>query len=273
MKRNHDQKSNGNAWIAAALIGILVFCGDHIYEYCVEYQTADRSYQKLQEDVVLVEEEETMTSNAKNAKTKQKTKNGTRVIKGIDFEQLTQSYEDIVGWIVFEEPSEINYPIVQGEDNQEYLTKTLDADGYKHGTIFMDYENSPDFSDDNTFLYGHHMRNGTMFAQLLKYEDKAFYTQYPCFSIFLAEGTSYGNRYTYQIFAVERAQDGGPSFQIHFNEEDRLADYISYIKQNSIYDTGIEVAKDAQIVSLSTCSGGVESERFVVHGVLIERDH
>lgn len=272
-------KENGTFWLAAGLIVLLCICGIRIFDHYQVYINGDQDYERLRTEAIVMEETRPKeTSGSQGAPTEKERGQAqpSPPVKGIDFAQvkaaegLKACQDDIVGWILFEEPAEINYPLVQGEDNQEYLSRTLDADGHKYGTIFIDCENRSDLSDPNTFIYGHHMKNGSMFAQLLKYEDPDFYRSYPYFYIYVPDDTKTGTCYTYQIFAVERAQDGGPSFQIDFTEGDTFLEYLSYLKQNREYDTGVEVREDDTIVSLSTCSGGIATERFVVHGLRLK---
>lgn len=244
---------------------LVLFAGNKLLVHYGEYQNGDDKYEQIRREAVVSfpsQDGDEATANFEGVK------NGDKRVKGIDFKSIVKTNNEVVGWILFQEPSEINYPIVQGSDNQEYLERTLDADGHKYGTIFMDCEAQPDFTDRNTIIYGHHMANGSMFGQLPQYQDSGFYQQYPYFYIFVPDGTKLGQQYTYSIFAVERASDGGASFQTRFQDDKDFLDYISYIEQNSLYQTGTEVGEKDRIVTLSTCSGGVASERFLVHGVL-----
>ncbi len=88
----------------------------------------------------------------------------------VDFDALLKENSDTVAWIRFDEPSIINYPVVKSADNEDYLTRTFTANDNKLGAIFMDYRNSNDFSDSNTFIYVHHLNVvEEMFSVLLKY--------------------------------------------------------------------------------------------------------
>ena len=81
----------------------------------------------------------------------------------VDFDALRQINPDVVAWIRFDEPAVINYPVVQGSDNSEYLSKTFKGYDNTVGTIFVNAYNHADFNDRNTIIYGHYMYNGTMF--------------------------------------------------------------------------------------------------------------
>ena len=94
----------------------------------------------------------------------------------VDFKELKKINSDVIGWIVIE-GTEINYPIVQGNNNSFYLNHSYDKKWNSLGSIFADYQSSNDFSDYNTFIYGHHTKNGSMFGELYKYMDVSFYKQ------------------------------------------------------------------------------------------------
>lgn len=258
-----------NIWLRIGMLGaimLMVFAGNQLIVFYGEYKNGDDKYERIREEAVVSFPFQDGDEDAANL---DGVTNGKEVVKGIDFQTVVKTNNEAVGWILFQEPAEINYPIVQGTDNQEYLERTLDADGHKYGTIFMDYENSPGFTDRNTIIYGHHMANGSMFGQLPKYQDSGFWQRYPYFYIFTPDGTELGRQWTYKIFAVERASDGSASFQMQFQNDKDFMSYITYIKQNSLYQTDTDVEENGRIVTLSTCSGGVASERFLVHGVLV----
>jgi SrtB family sortase len=99
---------------------------------------------------------------------------------GIDWSALRQINPDLIGWIRFKEPAVINYPVVQGKDNKVYLKKSFGKNFVKAGTIFMNYANDPKFGDSSTIIYGHNMNDGSMFASLKKYKDKAFFSFENC---------------------------------------------------------------------------------------------
>lgn len=96
----------------------------------------------------------------------------------IDFEQLCQVNPDIIGWIYCED-TVINYPVLKGNDNDYYLHHTYDGTYSASGSIFVDAENADDFADSNTIIYGHHMKNGSMFASLSKWADQDYYEAHP----------------------------------------------------------------------------------------------
>ena len=235
-KKHHRgrRKKKGGSNIVSNIIlviAIVVFAVSayKLYGIFSEYNKGDKEYQKIQDLVINTEKKDDTKEEAFS----------------VDFEKLLEMNSDVVGWIRFDEPSEINYPVVQGRDNEEYLKRTFEANTNKLGTLFVDVNNPGDFSGRNTFIYGHNMKNGSMFAQLLKYKDDSFYKEHPYFYIYTPDG---------------KVDDA--AFQT----------YIDYIKQQSAYPTSAEVTTASKIVSLSTCTNVRDDERFLVHGVMIKEE-
>lgn len=258
-KKHHRgrRKKKGGSNIVSNIIlviAIVVFAVSayKLYGIFSEYNKGDKEYQKIQDLVI-------------NTEKKDDTKEETF---SVDFEKLLEMNSDVVGWIRFDEPSEINYPVVQGRDNEEYLKRTFEANTNKLGTLFVDVNNPGDFSGRNTFIYGHNMKNGSMFAQLLKYKDDSFYKEHPYFYIYTPDGKVR----TYEIFSAGVVKDTSDSYIMDYADDAAFQTYIDYIKQQSAYPTSAEVTTASKIVSLSTCTNVRDDERFLVHGVMIKEE-
>ena len=185
----------------------------------------------------------------------------------VDFEALKSLNNDLRAWIYI--PAlEVEYPVVQGSDNDYYLTHTFEKKENKAGAVFMDSEASPQLTDYNTIIYGHNMKNGSMFGKLKKFvRDNTLCEGNPYFYLFTEE-----KNYKYLIISYYVTVDGGKTYFCPA-DADGHSEYLSLILKNSIFKSGIDYAKDAPIVTLSTCygaSGG--DQRFVVHGVLVETE-
>ena len=254
--RGRRKKKGGSSIVSNIIlvIAIVVFAVSayKLYGIFSEYNKGDKEYQKIQDLVI-------------NTEKKDDTKEETF---SVDFEKLLEMNSDVVGWIRFDEPSEINYPVVQGRDNEEYLKRTFEANTNKLGTLFVDVNNPGDFSGRNTFIYGHNMKNGSMFAQLLKYKDDSFYKEHPYFYIYTPDGKVR----TYEIFSAGVVKDTSDSYIMDYADDAAFQTYIDYIKQQSAYPTSAEVTTASKIVSLSTCTNVRDDERFLVHGVMIKEE-
>ena len=254
--RGRKKKKGGSNIVSNIIlvIAIVVFAVSayKLYGIFSEYNKGDKEYQKIQDLVI-------------NTDKKDDTKEETF---SVDFEKLLEMNSDVVGWIRFDEPSEINYPVVQGRDNEEYLKRTFEANTNKLGTLFVDVNNPGDFSGRNTFIYGHNMKNGSMFAQLLKYKDDSFYKEHPYFYIYTPDGKVR----TYEIFSAGVVKDTSDSYIMDYADDAAFQTYIDYMKQQSAYPTSAEVTTASKIVSLSTCTNVRDDERFLVHGVMIKEE-
>ena len=129
----------------------------------------------------------------------------------------------------------------------------------------MDVVNNGEFADRNTFIYGHNMKNGSMFGQLRKFKTKDYYEQNPYFYIYTPDG----KEVKYQIFAVCIVEDTSESYTRFYNSDEEYIDYLQYIKSISLYDTGVGLAAEAKIVSLSTCTNVSETQRLLIHGAKV----
>ena len=177
----------------------------------------------------------------------------------VDFDALLKENEDTVAWIRFDEPAVINYPVVKSADNNEYLTKTFTANDNKLGAIFVDMRNSNDFSDKNTFIYGHHLNvGGEMFSELLKYENESFCKKHPNFYIYTPDGKVR----TYKVFSAGVVKDTADNYKLDYATD---ADYEAYLKlceESSNYKVeDVELTAQSQIVSLSTCTNVRDDEQ------------
>ena len=187
----------------------------------------------------------------------------------VDFDKLVQENPDTVAWLRFDQPSIISYPVVKSADNNEYLTKTFSANDNKLGAIFMDMRNQNDFSDRNTFIYGHNMKvGGEMFSQLNEYASEDFYKAHPYFYIYTPDGKTR----TYEVFSAGVVKDSAEVYNLNITTDEEFEAYLAECKSTSNYVTSPGVDRNSKIVSLSTCTNVNEDERFLLQGVLIKEE-
>lgn len=187
----------------------------------------------------------------------------------VDFKTLKSQNPDTVAWIRFDEPKVISYPVVKSLDNTEYLTKTFVDSENKLGSIFMDMRSASDFTDRNTFIYGHNLKlGGEMFSQLLDYEKEDFVKKHPYFYIYTPDG----KQRTYQIFSAAVVKDTADNYKMEYGSDAAFGDYLQMCSASSLYkvDTDVPLDPSARIVSLSTCTNVRDEDRFLVQGVLVE---
>lgn len=179
----------------------------------------------------------------------------------MDFAPLLEINGDAVGWI-YSEGTAIDYPIVQGDDNVFYLDHLFSGKWGFAGTIFMDYDNMPDFSDYNTVVYGHHLKNGEMFASIDNYGDQEYYEEHPVMYLYTPAGD-----YEVELFSGY-ARDASPMPHDFDTPEEYLA-YIDEITALSDFTAEVTVGPDDRIISLVTCAYVTDNARYVLHGKLV----
>lgn len=183
----------------------------------------------------------------------------------LDLEALREVNSDVVGWI--EIPgTQLSYPLMQGSDNQFYLSHTWSKAYNAGGSIFLESTSSPDFSDFHTIIYGHRMHNDTMFNTLKYYEALSFQQEHPSVYIVLDSGV-----YQYDIFAA--FETGLRQIVYQLDLEGREEEFFQFSLANSVIDTGITPQIGDQILTLSTCTSSNQSKRWVVQAILQEEYH
>jgi len=181
--------------------------------------------------------------------------------KQVDFEALRAINDDTVAWI-YSEGTPIDYPVVLGEDNAFYLTHTFSGRPGAAGAIFMDFDNQGDFSDANTAIYGHHMRNGSMFASLDKYRKQSYYDEHPVIYLYTP-----GGNYAIELFS---AYVRDASLLPHdFDSPRAFLAYADQIKALSDFRSDVMIGENDRIVTLVTCNYNYDDARYVVHGKLV----
>lgn len=183
-------------------------------------------------------------------------------LKALDLEALRQVNEDVVGWIQIP-GTKVDYPMVQGEDNEFYLDHDWEKKEQYVGSIFLECRNSADFTDFNTIIYGHNMTNGSMFGTLWKYEYGENWKDMPY--VYLVVD---GEILRYEVFSTYMAEVESPTYGLSFRQRETREEFIAMTLENSDIDTGIYPAVTDRILTLSTCSGMGYTVRRVVHARL-----
>jgi sortase B len=182
----------------------------------------------------------------------------------IDLDALQATNSEVVAWLWIPE-TEINYPILRGTDNQKYLTRNYQLKYDASGSIFMDFRNSAEFSDDNTILYGHNMKHGAMFGGLKKYGDAGYREDHPYIYVFTREGTM-----KYEIFAAYKTESTSRSYTREFFEN--AEEFLAYIALSAGGNLTQLPGEGTRLLTLSTCTSVRKTERFVIHGALVDTE-
>jgi len=182
----------------------------------------------------------------------------------LDFDELRETFPSIVGWIQ-SEGTNINFPIVQGTDNDFYLYHLPNRVNNRYGSIFMDFRNRADFSDHNfnTFIYGHHMSSGGMFASLMQYQHQWFYEGHQTMFIFTPTAN-----YELRIFAAYVIDNSVESPMLRLAGPESFYSDLENILARSLITSEVRPTFDDKLVYLVTCTNVRQMDRMLVVGIL-----
>lgn len=261
------KKSAGDVLLTIVLVvAICVFCYAaynlcHIY---TEYKKGSDEYNQIAQ--MAVTERDPDADNQEEEEDAGPEGPSLKAPMNIDFDSLRSINTDVIGWIYVEALDGVSYPIVKGTDNDQYLHMTYEKNYNFAGTIFIDYENSADFGDCNTLVYGHNMKNGSMFGQLKNFsKDDSAYNKSKYFWIFTPE-----KNYRYEIISAYTTAVNSDTYTLFKGPGQEFLDYMEKIVSYSdIKTTPGELKVEDNLVTLSTCTGN-ESTRYVVQGKRVD---
>ena len=236
-------------------IAVAGYSGFQLYKGIKDYRDSENAYQNLAQNTEGQTEETIVTDQGERH-------NFTKA----NFEALAEINPDVVGWLSLED-TVINYPIVQGSDNEYYLHHLFTKDYNNTGCIFMDVDNAKDFSDLNTVLYAHHMRNGSMFAELEGYRDQEYYDTHRE----LVLQTPSGN-YLVEPFAGLLTDGYSDYIQIGFQDGDSFLSYVNQMRSQSTFQSDVTITAEDRILTMSTCRYDVDNGRYAVFAKLTKLD-
>lgn len=184
----------------------------------------------------------------------------------VNFDELLSINSDTVAWINVK-GTNINYPVVQTDDNSYYLTHSFDGSFNKAGWVFMDYRNDVDNLSNNTVLYAHGRLDKTMFGSLRDVLSETWFNNKDNYVVRLS---SVNYNTLWQVFSVYTIEEENYYITTGFNSDKEYNDFLSTLSNRSIYDFNVDVNNQDKILTLSSCYSS--TERVVLHAKLIKRD-
>lgn len=179
----------------------------------------------------------------------------------VDFAGLYQINPDVVGWI-YVEGTDINYPIVQGPDNTYYLNRLFNGSHNSAGCIFLDAGCAFDFSGRHSIIYGHHMKDQSMFYGLMNYKKQAFYDEHPVGLLVTPDAY-----YKIQFFSGYVSDTWANAWELHFTDSE-YSSWLDEIQDRSCFASAYTPEYSDRVVTLSTCSYEFDTAKFVLHGFI-----
>lgn len=228
--------------ITVCLIGIILVSGYKIGKTMWEYQVAKSAYTNISE---------------KTAKVDPKQFTGV-----VDWKALKKVNPDVQGWL-YQKGTVINYPVVQGTDNDTYLHTRFDKQWSGGGTLFVDYRMEKDFKGFNSIIYGHHMKDGSMFRSIRGYtKEDGYYDKHKTLEL----ATPHGNYHLVVFSAFITKATDEDTYKMTYDEAEKQA-YIDRAWERSelpITRDSVDVTKNDRLVTLSTCAYDYEEARYIV---------
>ncbi|WP_418223307.1 class B sortase [Clostridium isatidis] len=183
--------------------------------------------------------------------------------KSLNEEKLLNINNDYKFWLTISN-TDVDYPVVQCDNNDFYLEHDFNKGYSISGTLFVDYRNDIE-EDKNIIIYGHNMRNGTMFNNINKFKDKDFFTNNYISII------KNNREYKYEVFSVYVISEEEVSFRINFKDNDEYLKYLEELNEKSLYKKeGAEKNRDSNIITLITCSYEYDNARTIIHAKLLK---
>ena len=247
--KKQNTKVNPKVFLALGLVIIVGSMSGFLYIF-MDYQSSNTLYSELNSSYININE--------------QVSDDSWDSMIDVDFESLQQINPDVVAWI-YVEGTDISYPILYSGDDETYLRTTMEGESAKAGSIFLEGYNYPDFTDSHSIIYGHNMRNLSMFGTLKYYKsEEGYLDEHRYFQIITPD-----SKMRYEIFSYFDTEAASWVYAVPYSDCEEFDDYISELLRHSyeVVDTEAVTSAD-RVVTLSTCS--TSGMRFTVHGVLRE---
>ena len=250
VKGNNGKKSGAVFWIAIIiLLCIIGFSGYKLGTIAYGYLQGRQTYSEI----------------AREAGADEGAKSGKDDVE-IELDKLREKYPDVRAWL-YSKGTIINYPVAQGKGNDWYLHHMLDGKWNGAGTLFIDENNDRPFEDFLTIIYGHHMRDGSMFGSLVKYRDEEYYQKHKKLRLYTPE-----QKYDLIVIGVCTIPATSEMYKYDFDDDASREEYIGWIEQTSETACDEHAGADDRIVMLSTCTYEFDDARLAVFCRLDERD-
>ena len=250
-KKSEKKKGFSPVSIIVLIIAVGIFCfaGYKLYGILKVYRDTDKEYDSIREKYTAPAEPAAEKTEEEEDPAKEDEKETIKPPIQVDWGELKDVNSDIVGWLYIDAVPDISYPVCKGEDNDFYLHRTFEKKQLFSGAIFEDYANSPYFNDPNTIIYGHNMKNGSMFGKLKRLKEEETLTADPYIWILTPDGN-----YRYQIFAVFETPYDSETYSQFTGSGFIVKEWAEKMKKQALTPSDVEVGGDDFYVTLSTCT-------------------
>lgn len=237
--------------------GMLLF-GSLFFRQWREYRMGELSYDKLKESVISVPQK---TPVQQSSSPSQQEPEAETELPQVDFETLADINPDVVGWLYCPN-TVISYPVPQGENNSYYLKHLFDGTRNSAGSLFLD-SRCQGLEGQNSVIYGHYMKNGTLFASLSEYQEQEYYEAHPELFLITPENTL-----TIRLFSAYIAGGDDDAWQLTFSSQEEYGAWLERLLERSCFTSEVIPKSTDRVITLSTCNYMFPGARFVCHGIV-----
>jgi sortase B len=239
--------------IMALCFLVLLLCSRYLLDYCLDSLENRQTYQQVEDIAFPQDDDDVERGNTEGEDTEQ--------AEDFDFQALLAENADCIGWLSIP-GTDISYPVVQGTDNEYYLHHDFYKNVASCGTLFLDYRNDLSRQQEHLIIYGHQMKDGSMFKQLNSYKEESFYQEHQSITLYLEE-----QKYQYEVAAIyvtSVAKSGDYYNYLHKETRNKQKEYLQGMAAYQLYDTGVTVHETDELLSLSTCEYSSTNGRLIV---------
>lgn len=253
--------------IMLAVLAVFLFSVTSIVMILRQYEESDRLYSQIAEQyTTYTSRDGSQGAGTQDAGAAAGQEAAEAAPISVDFQGLQAVNGDVCGWI-YCGGTPIDYPVVRGEDDTFYLKHNYDGSYNAAGSIFVEADNRPGFADSNTIVYGHHMKNGSMFASLDLWAEQSFYEEHPVMWLLTPE-----QDYKIVLFSGYTTSATSDTYTIFEGPSQELDAYLAKCREQSDFSMEVELDSEGRYVLLSTCAYVFDNARYVLHGMLVPVD-
>jgi sortase B len=243
-KNKKYKKAILNLILYIILLSILIYSGIKIFKWYKDKTNNNKIVEQIKSTVIVEENNEDGNENGYT----------------VDFNKLKEQNNETIAWLKINNTN-IEYPVVKGTNNSFYLNHSFDKSKNSAGWIFADYKNKFDNTDKNIVIYGHNMRDGSMFGSMLNILDAKWYENEENTNITLY---TENEKCIYKVFSIYKIESEDYYIKTEFSDDNNFEQFVNTIKKRSIKEFNTDVSKDDNILTVSTCANN-NKYRVVLH--------
>ena len=248
-KNKKYKKAILNLIIYIILLSILIYSGIKIFKWYKDKTNNNKIVEQIKSTVIVEENNEDGNENGYT----------------VDFNKLKEQNNETIAWIKVNNTN-VEYPVVKATNNSFYLNHSFDKSKNSAGWIFADYKNKFDNTDKNIVIYGHNMRDGSMFGSMLNILDAKWYENEEHTNITLS---TENEKCIYKVFSIYKIENEDYYIKTEFKNDNEFEEFVKNLKKRSIKDFNVDISKDDNILTLSTCANN-NKYRIVLHSVRVK---